>query len=337
MINRRLIECLADGRFHSGSEVGEVLQVSRAAVWKKVKKLIDFGLVIHAVPGKGYQVPGGLDLFREDDVSAKLTKELIGDMRQLLVIDAVASSVKKAFDLLDQEGVSQLGNFCGVLTESRTLSRVKYGRAKHTYFAGDIDLAIATYVPADWVGNVKTLLSVASTLRVLASLRGYLECQVRWPVELMWNGLHLGGVEVDFEPEDSGDKGHYSPLTKVAVGVKVCVRSSRFLAEPRPAGQTSLEDVLGVKRLNRNELAADILNGLYEVMTMSSEDLKTSVQGWRMYDLLSDRFVKMNYGGEPLKGCARGIDSEGCLRLETDQGIAVLDLQKEIDKLVTLP
>ena len=39
----RLLHILSDGRFHSGQALGEVLGVSRAAVWHHLKKLQDLG------------------------------------------------------------------------------------------------------------------------------------------------------------------------------------------------------------------------------------------------------------------------------------------------------
>jgi len=43
MLNK-LLALLADGQFHSGEELGEALGVSRAAVWKQLKKLDDLDI-----------------------------------------------------------------------------------------------------------------------------------------------------------------------------------------------------------------------------------------------------------------------------------------------------
>ena len=36
---KQILMQLADGQFHAGEELGEALGVSRAAVWKQLKKL----------------------------------------------------------------------------------------------------------------------------------------------------------------------------------------------------------------------------------------------------------------------------------------------------------
>ena len=54
LIQQELIKALAPGEFISGQLLGEVLCVSRTAVSKHVKVLIDMGLDIYCVTGKGY-------------------------------------------------------------------------------------------------------------------------------------------------------------------------------------------------------------------------------------------------------------------------------------------
>ncbi len=50
----RLLQLLADGRFHSGESLAVALGVSRAAIWKQVRQLRDaFGQDVHAVRGRG--------------------------------------------------------------------------------------------------------------------------------------------------------------------------------------------------------------------------------------------------------------------------------------------
>jgi BirA family transcriptional regulator, biotin operon repressor / biotin---[acetyl-CoA-carboxylase] ligase len=53
MPNRQLLQVLSDGAFHSGEEVGGVLGVSRAAVWKQLQGLSELGLEIESVKGRG--------------------------------------------------------------------------------------------------------------------------------------------------------------------------------------------------------------------------------------------------------------------------------------------
>ena len=62
-----LLKMMSDGQFHSGEELGRALGVSRAAVWKTLKRLEDDGYPLQRVRGKGYRVPQGASML---DLSA---------------------------------------------------------------------------------------------------------------------------------------------------------------------------------------------------------------------------------------------------------------------------
>ena len=51
-----LIAALADGSFHTGDELGARFGVSKAAVWKAIRKVGELGLDVHSVRGKGYRL-----------------------------------------------------------------------------------------------------------------------------------------------------------------------------------------------------------------------------------------------------------------------------------------
>ena len=61
-----LIRELADGGFRSGERLADLLGVSRAAVWKRIRTIgRETGLSIHAVRGKGYRLAEPLELVLE--------------------------------------------------------------------------------------------------------------------------------------------------------------------------------------------------------------------------------------------------------------------------------
>src|SRR5258706_13767157 len=58
----QLLVALADGQAHSGEDLAHAFGVTRAAVWKHIAKLADWGLAVEAVPGVGYKLQRGVDL-----------------------------------------------------------------------------------------------------------------------------------------------------------------------------------------------------------------------------------------------------------------------------------
>ena len=51
-----ILGALADGKFHSGEELGATLGGSRTAIWKQLQKLDDIGLQVESIKGKGYRL-----------------------------------------------------------------------------------------------------------------------------------------------------------------------------------------------------------------------------------------------------------------------------------------
>src|SRR5690606_25431412 len=67
---RTLLATLADGRFHSGQELGQALGVSRAAMWKLVERLRKYGVQIDAVAGRGYRLAQPVELLEPTAIAA---------------------------------------------------------------------------------------------------------------------------------------------------------------------------------------------------------------------------------------------------------------------------
>src|SRR5690606_17227560 len=54
--NAALLRALAPGGPVSGEALGRELNISRAAVWKAVRRLVELGVPIEALPGRGYRL-----------------------------------------------------------------------------------------------------------------------------------------------------------------------------------------------------------------------------------------------------------------------------------------
>ncbi|MGD1984596.1 MAG: HTH domain-containing protein, partial [Chromatiaceae bacterium] len=62
-----LLTVLVDGRFHSGEQLAAQLGISRAAVWKRVRRLQQtLGLSVDAVRGRGYRLAAPIELLDAD-------------------------------------------------------------------------------------------------------------------------------------------------------------------------------------------------------------------------------------------------------------------------------
>jgi BirA family biotin operon repressor/biotin-[acetyl-CoA-carboxylase] ligase len=73
---RNLLEILADGNFHSGEDLGTQLGVTRAAVWKQLKKLESLNIPLSSVKGKGYRLSDAIQLLDEAVIKEKIAGRL---------------------------------------------------------------------------------------------------------------------------------------------------------------------------------------------------------------------------------------------------------------------
>ncbi len=312
MLKRKLIEILADGRFHSGSEVGEVLVVSRAAVWKQVKRLEEFGLVIHAVPGKGYQIPGGLDLLDRDKIIRELDPQLLATLQGFNVTDATESLLESVADQLRHQGHS---GFYVCLAESKILGRAKYGRTSCSTYAASASLAIGARLRADDV--VLDGLQPAAAVAIRDVL-GANACLIKWPNELMASGKSLGHVRAEVRSQQSGS-------VDVLIEADVRIKSLSFLSNNPLNPVISLEGLLRMP-VDRNQMIGKIISALASLLVASqSGGLQGYLSRWNACDFLNERQIFMLTQGQEILGCARGLDAHGCLRVETARGLEVFE------------
>lgn len=107
MVSDELLTILKarQGDFLSGEAISRMYGISRAAVWKKLKKLKDDGYEIEAVSGKGYRLISGPDLLTEGEISPYLKTRKIG--RKIIHHECVASTsdvLKKLAESGEAEG-----------------------------------------------------------------------------------------------------------------------------------------------------------------------------------------------------------------------------------------
>ena len=90
----RLLHALADGRTHSGEDLARTFGITRAAVWKQVGKLADWGVKVEAEPGSGYRLPRRLDLLSADAVQGALEPRVAARLAKLEVHTEIGSTNK---------------------------------------------------------------------------------------------------------------------------------------------------------------------------------------------------------------------------------------------------
>ena len=309
-----LLPLLASGEFRSGQDLANALGISRTAVWKQLRALGALGLAIESVKGRGYRVPGGIELLREASVRAGLNGQSLPLLNELVVGEVVDSTNAEAMRRIGQ------GAGAGVVctAEQQTAGRGRRGRTWVSPYARNLYLSII----GEFSQGAAALegLSLAVGVAVARALEGsgLPPVQLKWPNDILFEGAKLGGVLLEMTGDAAGH-------CQVVVGVGLNVAMPASTAGDIDQSWTDVATVAGnagVTCPGRNDLLAALLNELLPLINdFEREGFTRWREPWQALDAHADKPVVLIAGSEKLAGIARGVDQRGALQLETSLGV----------------
>ncbi len=295
----KLVEILADGEFHSGEQLGDTLGMSRAAINKHIQTLKSWGLDIYTVTGKGYSLPAPMQLLDKAAILAQLNQP------RLEVIPVIDSTNQY---LLDRMNTLQSGDAC--IAEYQQAGRGRRGRQWFSPFGANLYMSMYWRLeqgPAAAMGLSLVIgIVMAETLQQL----GAQDVRVKWPNDLYLNDRKLAGILVEL----TGKTGDAAQIV-MGAGINLAMRGADTAQINQ--GWINLQEA-GIA-INRNDLAAKLINSLREALPLFERDgLAPFTHRWKALDNFIDRPVKLLIGDREIHGIARGIDKQGGLVLEQD-------------------
>ena len=308
---KQLLSLLADGQFHSGTELASVLKVSRTAVWKHLQALGDFGVELIGVSGKGYKLRYPLQLLDSRKIDASLN-ERAGALISLLDIHAVIPSTNAYLSEIAHQAPAS-GRVC--LAEYQTAGKGRRGRSWVSPFGHNIYLSILWHYP-DGPAAIAGL-SLAVGVAVIKALRkmGVNDIGLKWPNDIYWHGRKLGGILIEVSGESGG------PCDAV-IGLGLNIYLPQDQAEGIEQAWVDLQQILGDSVVNqRNRLVALLLNEMLPVIAdFDQQALLSFVNEWRNYDCMQGRAATIFIGQQQYQGVVEGIDDQGLLLLKDADG-----------------
>ena len=304
-----LLQLLADGALHSGEELAARLGVSRAAVWKRLQQLEEWGIAVDALTGRGYRLEAPVDLLDADVIRSRLPQDARGRLRRLEVHEALDSTSDRLLAVDDLPS----GQFDACLAEFQSAGRGRRGRRWVAPFASGLCLSIGwNYRDAPAALSALSLAAGVAVLRALGRL-GIAGLALKWPNDVVRGDSKLGGILIDLRGEAAGP-------AYVVVGVGINVRL------PASARKRLAEDGVDAVDLAalgpppaRNAIAAALVAELSNALgEYGARGLAAFAEEWQDADALAGRTIAVVHGGQTLHGRARGVDSDGALLLEVD-------------------
>lgn len=294
----------AAGQFVSGTDLAQLLGVSRAAVGKRIVALRRRGWEIEAVPNRGYRLVSEGDPLTPELVTPLLNTVWLG---RLYLPHEELDSTSGTAAVMAEEGAPH-GTV--VLADSQTAGRGRLGRAWHS--PPGVNLYFSAVIRPELDPARTPLLSLAAAVGIADGVRGFVghPPTVKWPNDLLYRRRKLCGVLL----EAKGGKETY-----VILGVGLNVNATAFPAELQETS-TSLQLERG-EAARRSAVLASVLNSLEDwIDRLIADGPAPIIEGWLgLADWIGQRIVVTMPDGR-VTGVAQGLDPLGALLLRDASG-----------------
>jgi BirA family biotin operon repressor/biotin-[acetyl-CoA-carboxylase] ligase len=303
----RLLERLADGRFHSGEELGAALGIGRGAIWHLVRCVEALGFEVHGVTGKGYRLTEALVLLDEARIRAGMVPANAARLAALEVLPTVDSTNRRLMGRALSGGAAP----AAVVSEHQSGGRGRRGRSWVSPFGQNLYLSVLWYFEDAAHALPACSLAVAALVtRVLIGL-GVPGVGLKWPNDVYCGGRKVAGILLELVGEAAGPY-------KVVIGVGVNVNMVRAEVD-QP--WTSMRLATG-QPWDRNLLAARLLDRFVEGLALFERRGIADFQpDWEDLDLARGKRVTLGLPHGVVHGTALGTDASGALRLRTARGV----------------
>lgn len=310
-----LVAVLADGRFHSGDELGQHFGVTRSAIWKAVKRLSEFGLEVHSIRGKGYRLSEPLTLLDKSRLQVNISaanKARIKELEVLSCIDSTNSHMLRRIQNGSLELTSKQTYIC--LAEMQTAGKGRRGRRWVSPFGHNIYLSMVQVYEGGAAGLEGLSLVVGLALVKALHCSGFSGLGLKWPNDVLWKGKKLAGILIEINGDIAG-----TCQVVIGLGLNLKQKQDAMLEVVQP--WTSLSE-LGFDQTQRNLLLGRILDFQLDALERFASDGFTSfIPEWAMHDVAAGKKLELTTAMGSLTGIGEGVDVDGALILRTEQGI----------------
>ena len=295
---------LADGRTHSGQVLARRFGVSRAAVWRSVKRLNGLGLNIRALRGRGYQLDHAVELLSAEKISRGLSPAAAACCKAL----EIRFDISSTNTVLLRRLAAGAARGHVLLAEYQAEGRGRRARVWLSPPAAGLCLSLAwRFRPGPAALNKLSLYAGLAVAEALAALN-VPAVSLKWPNDILLAAKKLGGVLIETRGATGG-------AVDCVIGLGI---NYRLLDKTRAAIGQAATDICGHAGpgLSRNRIAAAVLNRLFAILNLIERGRDGDLlDRWRGYDGYQGRRVVLNTARSRLEGVVAGVNDEGALLL----------------------
>ena len=283
--------------FLSGEDIGRELSITRAAVWKGIKKLREEGYEIEAVTNRGYRLTNPETMYNKRELEQGLKTKTMG--QSIYFYEETDTTNNRARELA-LEGAPE-GTL--VVAEKQTAGRGRRGKVWESPLGTGIWMSLVLrpqIMPAE--ASVLTLLGGLATAEAIEAETG-LSAGIKWPNDILINGKKAVGILTEMDCE-------MSQVHFVIPGIGINVNTTSFPPEIADIA-TSLYLECG-KTVSRRRLVHKVLERLeehYETF-LRTGSFTAMLEDYRKHCITLGKEVHV-LGREPFFAEALDITPEG--------------------------
>jgi BirA family biotin operon repressor/biotin-[acetyl-CoA-carboxylase] ligase len=298
----KISELLSDNEYHDGTSIGNQLKITRAAVWKAIKKLEAYGIDLKSVKGKGYLLENPLILLNAKKIKSLLNNKSI-KLEVLEKIDSTNDYVKKYIPNNKELKIC--------IAEYMTKGKGRLHRKWHAPFGKNIYFSLLYPFQKDIseLSGLSLVVSLAVCHAIELAVKINQKLSVKWPNDVLVNKYKLAGTLIEAQSESNG---FCQVIIGIGINVNMMDADKKDISQP----WTSLAKVTG-EYIDRNILGSNLINVLDEYLAnFKQHGLKYFIKEWQKRDCLLDQSVALMSDTHKFQGISAGVNDQGHLLLK---------------------
>lgn len=200
-----------------------------------------------------------------------------------------------------------------VLAEKQSNGR---GRGVNQWWSAEGSLTFSLLselgaLPSERIPQLSMTVGLA-LCQAIESIAPLADIALKWPNDIFLDGKKLAGVLIELPP-------HTTPQAVIGIGINV---NNSFQNAPPDVQSTaiSLSDCLDAGS-EVTDVLIGCLQSLERQLTSYQDPTRSLADQWRAYHLLQGMHVELEVYSRKVAGLCTGIDDDGALVLETEDGV----------------
>ncbi|MCD6223834.1 MAG: biotin--[acetyl-CoA-carboxylase] ligase [Deltaproteobacteria bacterium] len=307
-IDEVILQYLYDnvGDFVPSVDICKKVNVSRIAIWNRIKNLRKLGFRIESKKGIGYKLTEkGKNILIPFEIKRRLFTEFIG--KRIEYYKLTSSTMDEAGSLI-KTGCPQ-GTV--VIAEEQQRGRGRRGKEWFSPLGNNIYLSVVLF-PQHLSMECGILIMFIGSIAIIETLSDYgIEAKIKWPNDCMLGGKKIGGVLMETATE-----GEF--IKSVILGIGINVNQEDFPSSLKDVGISAMTKIKD--KIDRADMIASLLYYLEKLYLLLEKGGKEKILDlWREYSDTIGRRIAVDAGDNIIKGKAKNVDECGFLLVEANR------------------